>query len=64
MDVISAEPAPWTARAAISQPTLGESAHAAEASAKSASPAAYRLRLPKRSPSAAAVISSTAKLRL
>ena len=60
----SAAPAPWTARAAISQPTSGASAQAAEASAKSASPAANIRRRPNRSPSAAAVISSTAKLRL
>jgi hypothetical protein len=61
---MSAEPAPWTARAAISQPTVGASAQAADATAKSTRPAAYRLRRPKRSPRAAPVISSTAKLRL
>ena len=62
--VISAAPAPWTTRAAISQPIVGASAHAAEATANRASPAANMRRRPSRSPSAAAVISSTAKLRL
>jgi hypothetical protein len=38
--MISAEPAPCMARAAISQPTSGASALAAEAAAKSPSPAA------------------------
>ena len=59
-----AAPAPCTARAAISAPSAGASAQAAEASANSAIPAANTRRRPKRSPSAAAVISSTAKLRL
>ena len=36
--MISAAPAPWTARAAISQPTSGASAHAADATANSAEP--------------------------
>ena len=62
--VSSAAPAPCAARAAISQPTPGASAHAADASANSPRPAAYRFRRPKRSPSAAPVISRTAKLRL
>jgi hypothetical protein len=60
----SAAPTPWTARAAISVPTSGASAAAPDAAAKSASPIAYKRRRPKRSPSAAAVISSTPKLRL
>ena len=60
----SAAPAPWIARAAISTPTLGASAQAAEASANRTRPAAYMRRRPSRSPSAAAVIISTAKLRL
>ncbi len=62
--MISAAPAPWTARAAISQPTLGASAHAADAAEKIASPAANIRRRPNRSPSAAPLISSTAKLRV
>jgi hypothetical protein len=62
--MIKAAPAPWSARAAISHPASGASAHSADAPANSASPAAYELRRPKRSPSAVAVISSTAKLRL
>ena len=60
----SAAPAPWSARAAISQPTDGASAHAAEAIAKKRMPAANMRRRPSRSPSAAAVISSTANERL
>ena len=60
----SAAPAPWIARAAISRPTFGASAQAAEATANRISPAAYMRRRPKRSPSAAPVISSTAKERL
>ena len=62
--ITSAAPAPWTARAAISRPTLGASAHAADASENSPSPAANSRRRPNRSPSAAPVISSTAKLSL
>ena len=61
---MNAAPTPWTARAAISQPTLGEAALAAEATANPTSPTAYSRRRPKRSPSAAAVTSITAKLRL
>ena len=60
----SAAPPPWTARAAIRAPIVGASAQAAEASANSPRPAANMRRRPKRSPSAAAVISRTAKLRL
>jgi hypothetical protein len=44
-------PAPCTARAAISQPTPGASAHAAEAAVNSPRPAANSRRRPKRSPS-------------
>jgi hypothetical protein len=62
--MISAAPAPCTVRAAISQPALGASAHAADAAANTAGPLAYRRRRPKRSPNAAAVINNTAKLRL
>jgi len=61
---MNAAPAPWIARAAISMPTLELSAQAAEAAENSASPAANMRRRPKRSPTAAAVISRTAKLRL
>jgi hypothetical protein len=59
---IVAAPAPCTARAAISVPAFGDSAHAADAAANNPSPAANTRRRPKRSPSADAVISSTAKL--
>jgi len=62
--ITSAAPAPCTARAAISQPTPGASAHAADAATNRPSPAANRRLRPYRSPSAAAVINSTAKLRL
>ena len=59
----SAAPTPCMARAAISQPIVGASAHAADAATNSPRPAANMRRRPKRSPSAAPVISSTAKLR-
>src|SRR5262249_55911423 len=61
---MNAAPAPCTARAAIRKPTFVLRAHAADASENRPSPNTnVRLR-PKRSPSAEAVISSTAKLRL
>ncbi len=59
---ITAAPAPCTALAAISTPALGDSAHAADAAVKIATPTASIARLPSRSPSAAPVSSSTAKL--
>ena len=62
--ITSAAPAPWTARAAISHAALPDSAHATDAATNSASPATNMRRRPKRSPSAAPVSSSTAKLRL
>jgi len=62
--MVIAEPAPWTARAAISQPMPGASAHATEAAVNRPIPVTNRRRRPNRSPSAAAVISSTAKLRV
>jgi len=62
--ITSAAPHPCTARAAISQPMLGDSEHAAEAAENRPRPATYMRRRPKRSPSAAPVISSTAKLRV
>ena len=62
--ITSAAPAPCTDRAAISQPMLLDSAHAADATANNAMPAANIRRRPKRSPSAAPVSSNTAKLRL
>ena len=62
--MMAAAPAPWTARAAIREPTSGASAHAAEAATNSARPPANTRRRPRRSPIAAPVISSTAKLRL
>ena len=58
----SAAPAPCTARAVISAPASGDSAHAADAAVNSPRPAASRRGRPSRSPSAAPVISSTAKL--
>ena len=61
--MISAAPAPCTARAAISEPASGATAHPTEAAANRPRPPANRRRRPKRSPSAAAVIISTAKLR-
>jgi hypothetical protein len=62
--MISAAPAPCTTRAAISQPMSGASAQPADAAVNTAIPAASMRRRPSRSPSPAAVISSTAKLRL
>src|SRR5262245_35508170 len=60
--MMAAAPAPCTARAAISAAVSWASAHAADETANTASPAAKTRRRPSRSPSAAAVISSTAKL--
>jgi hypothetical protein len=60
---IRAAPAPWTARAAISQPMVGARAQAADATTNSTRPPTNRRRRPKRSPSAVPVISKTAKLR-
>jgi len=59
-----AAPTPWTVRAAISEPAPGASAHAAEPAANTPRPMANTRRLPNRSPTAAAVISSTAKARV
>ena len=61
--LIAAAPAPWTARAAISQPMPGASAHAADPAVNRPMPAANSRRRPNRSPSAAPVINSTARLR-
>ena len=58
----SAPPAPWAALAAISAPALGASAHAADAAVNKARPTTSMRRRPSRSPSAAPVSSSTAKL--
>jgi len=60
--MIMAEPAPCTARATISQPTLGASAHTADITVNRLRPTRNSRRRPNRSPSAEAVISSTAKL--
>ena len=60
----AAAPMPWTARAAISVPASGASAQAADANENKARPATKIRRRPKRSPSADAVINSTAKERL
>jgi hypothetical protein len=59
-----AAPTPCTARAAINQPTLFASAHAADAAANTPKPTTNILRRPIRSPSAAAVIKNTAMLRI
>jgi hypothetical protein len=56
-----AAPAPCATRAAISAPTLGDSAAAADAAVNSAIPAVNIRRRPKRSPSAAPVSSRQAK---
>ncbi len=57
-----AAPRPWTARARLSSSTLGASAAPTEAAVKTATPIANSRRRPKRSPSAAPVRSSTAKV--
>ncbi len=58
--ISSAAPAPCTARNAISQPTVGEKPHAADASVNRATPMMNMFRWPRRSPSRPQVISSTA----
>jgi hypothetical protein len=60
--VTIAPPRPCTARAAISTSIEGASAAAAEPSVKITRPIPNMRRRPKRSPSAAPVISSTAKV--
>ena len=60
--VTIAAPTPWTARAAISVPMLGASAEAALAAVNTVMPMIIRRRRPNRSPSAAPVSSSTAKV--
>ncbi len=57
-----APPSPWAARAASSTPIDGASAASADAPVKMPSPSAKSRRRPKRSPSAAPVMSSTAKV--
>jgi hypothetical protein len=59
-----AAPAPWADRAAISVSTLPDSAHAIDARVNRKMPAANIARRLKRSPSAAPVSSSTAKVKL
>ena len=59
---ISAAPAPCTALAATSAPAFGARAHAAEAAVNRPTPAASMRRRPSRSPTAAPVSSSTAKV--
>jgi hypothetical protein len=56
----SAEPRPWTARAAISSVAVWARPQVAEATVKTATPAMNRFRRPRRSPSRPAVIISTA----
>ena len=60
----SAEPAPCTVRATMSVPVSGASAQTTEASVNTPSPAANVRRRPNRSPAAAPVISSTAKVKV
>ncbi|MHC2510002.1 hypothetical protein ACVII1_005240 [Bradyrhizobium elkanii] len=62
--ITSAAPAPCRARAAIRAAALPASAQAADATTNRPIPAANILRRPNRSPSAAPVRSSTAKVRL
>ena len=62
--MISAEPAPWAIRAAISEKMPVESAQATDDTTNNRIPAANSRRRPNRSPRAAPVNSSTAKLRL
>ena len=57
-----AAPTPWTARAAISTPMPGASAEAALPAVNTVTPMISRRRRPNRSPSAAPVSSSTAKV--
>ena len=59
-----APPTPWTARAAIRMPREGASAAAIEASVKMPSPMVSIRRRPKRSPRAAPVRRSTAKVKV
>src|SRR5215467_13365727 len=56
----SAAPTPWTARAAISRPTVGAAAQAPDAAANSATPHENTRRLPNRSPSAPPTSTSAA----
>ena len=58
----SAAPAPCTALAATSAPAFGASAHAADAAVNNPVPTASMRRRPSRSPRAAPVSSSTAKV--
>jgi hypothetical protein len=60
--IVIAAPAPWTARAAISTPMLGASAEAALARVNTVMPMIISRRRPNRSPSAAPVSRSTAKV--
>jgi len=60
--VTIAAPTPWMARAAISTPMLGASAEAALPAVNTVTPMISRRRRPNRSPSAAPVSSSTAKV--
>ena len=59
-----APPAPWRARAMMSVSMLVDIAASAEAAVKMARPMTNSRRRPKRSPSAAPVSSSTAKVRV
>jgi hypothetical protein len=63
-EITRAAPAPCTVRAAISQPTSGATAHAADVATNRPRPPAKMRRRPKRSPSPAAGRSNTARLRL
>ena len=61
--VSSAAAAPWKARATISTLASGAAAHAAEVTAKSATPAVKTRRRPRRSPRAPPTSSSDASSR-
>jgi hypothetical protein len=60
--VMSAPPTPWTARATISHPMVGDSPHANDDSVKVTRPATYTGLGPTRSPSRPVTSSSTAKV--
>jgi hypothetical protein len=62
--MIMAPPAPWMARASTSTEMLGAMAASADAAVNTAMPRTKMRRRPKRSPMAAADISSTAKVRV
>src|SRR3954447_1081420 len=62
--IMAAAPAPCTARAAMSQPAPGASAHAADPAANRPMPVTNNRRRPHRPPSAPPVTTSTANARV